>query len=771
MRITDIFEYNGNNIDQNKNKDKDQVQDKVQGKVTRVAGSHVEIKDPKNPGVTTKVDLKKMDVDNTEPNKPKLKPKKKTAAGAGHKIRPGQTISVGDDMTEGTFGRPDIRKTEIELDENSAILFGDDVAVYNDFAKKMQFISKNQNNSLSFYSKYIKEKHLDYFVETGTVDIILQKRDLISGYYGIRVVSSRGRITNYILVSKYAKKEDVHRDMRDYFIFVDLLDVAQSKNLVGEGTFGRPNMDNASRKAKNNARANAELNPDSRTNSNPKTRTGSKSKTQLKTNAQLRSNAEGWAAVMFKDNLSKYNDFAKKMKLIDRIKTNDLHHYSKWIEQEHVDYLNAYNVVDIILPQREIVPGFYGIRIVKTKKELLNYIMLSEHTKRIHGDLPPEWLDYLLYIDTSNLAQNKHTVYSTRDNDTSYMSDKNYMALKIGQNESYNNLKNKGVNEMRDINQIMAERHSRRINEMGFGRPKTQTDNFKRSNAEGMAGVLFKHQLSKYNDFARKIKHVDRNKYSNLHHYSKWITEEHVDHFELYGSVDIIIPQKETVAGYYGIRVLLDAENKIQNYILMSKFARSFEVADSIAPWILKVDPSEISHNTNKQYFTRDNDTSYMNNAQYGSRSQRSDDETNESINESSEVNMNSNLSELCQNLKRTTELINSRLVEIGTFPNYRAHLEDINSMGTYMTDVIGTANKITSLIVPRMEDLNAGNSNVGESIEYEEDIIDFINEINEMAYIKYGDYLIDQDSIDYLINETNATASEIVLMLLENVK
>ncbi len=34
------------------------------GKVTKVAGDSVEISDPKKPGITTKVDLKTMAVDN-----------------------------------------------------------------------------------------------------------------------------------------------------------------------------------------------------------------------------------------------------------------------------------------------------------------------------------------------------------------------------------------------------------------------------------------------------------------------------------------------------------------------------------------------------------------------------------------------------------------------------------------------------------------------------------------------------------------------------------
>ena len=66
----------------------------IQGKITKVAGDNVEISDPKKPGVTTKVDLKKMDIDTSNPNKPTLKPKKPAQKGANHKIRPGQNVSI-----------------------------------------------------------------------------------------------------------------------------------------------------------------------------------------------------------------------------------------------------------------------------------------------------------------------------------------------------------------------------------------------------------------------------------------------------------------------------------------------------------------------------------------------------------------------------------------------------------------------------------------------------------------------------------------------------
>ena len=66
----------------------------MKGKVTKVAGDSVEISEPKKPGITTKVDLKTMDIDNKDPNNPTLKPKKASPQGQGAKIRPGQTVSI-----------------------------------------------------------------------------------------------------------------------------------------------------------------------------------------------------------------------------------------------------------------------------------------------------------------------------------------------------------------------------------------------------------------------------------------------------------------------------------------------------------------------------------------------------------------------------------------------------------------------------------------------------------------------------------------------------
>ena len=65
----------------------------MQGKVTKVAGDSVEISDPKKPGITTKVDLKKMDIDTKDPKQFTLNPKKQ-AQGQGAKIKPRQTVPI-----------------------------------------------------------------------------------------------------------------------------------------------------------------------------------------------------------------------------------------------------------------------------------------------------------------------------------------------------------------------------------------------------------------------------------------------------------------------------------------------------------------------------------------------------------------------------------------------------------------------------------------------------------------------------------------------------
>lgn len=78
----------------------------ISGKVTRVAGDTVELD-----GGAVKVDLKKFDIDTKDPRKTTLKPKKPTPAGQGNKIRPGQTVSIGesDGSNEAEYTDPDGR--------------------------------------------------------------------------------------------------------------------------------------------------------------------------------------------------------------------------------------------------------------------------------------------------------------------------------------------------------------------------------------------------------------------------------------------------------------------------------------------------------------------------------------------------------------------------------------------------------------------------------------------------------------------------------------
>jgi hypothetical protein len=80
MRIDEIVKPNPNAVQQ-------------QGKVKRVSGSEIEIEDPKKPGVTTKVDLKKANVSqddqgNTTVDMTAAKP------GGPNKIKPNSNITL-----------------------------------------------------------------------------------------------------------------------------------------------------------------------------------------------------------------------------------------------------------------------------------------------------------------------------------------------------------------------------------------------------------------------------------------------------------------------------------------------------------------------------------------------------------------------------------------------------------------------------------------------------------------------------------------------------
>ena len=62
MKLTDLFEFGGSAPAKT-------------GKVQRVSGNKVTMADPKTPGVTTTVDLTKMDIDTSDPKNPTVKPK------------------------------------------------------------------------------------------------------------------------------------------------------------------------------------------------------------------------------------------------------------------------------------------------------------------------------------------------------------------------------------------------------------------------------------------------------------------------------------------------------------------------------------------------------------------------------------------------------------------------------------------------------------------------------------------------------------------------
>lgn len=80
MRIDEITTTNLNTVQQ-------------QGKVKRVSGSEVEIEDPKKPGVTTKVDLKKANVSTDDRGNTTVDVTAKKPGGP-NKIRPNSNITL-----------------------------------------------------------------------------------------------------------------------------------------------------------------------------------------------------------------------------------------------------------------------------------------------------------------------------------------------------------------------------------------------------------------------------------------------------------------------------------------------------------------------------------------------------------------------------------------------------------------------------------------------------------------------------------------------------
>ena len=80
MRIDEIVKPNPNTVQQ-------------QGKVKRVSGSEVEIEDPKKPGVTTKVDLKKANVSQDDKGNTTIDMTAKAPAGP-NKIKPNSSVTL-----------------------------------------------------------------------------------------------------------------------------------------------------------------------------------------------------------------------------------------------------------------------------------------------------------------------------------------------------------------------------------------------------------------------------------------------------------------------------------------------------------------------------------------------------------------------------------------------------------------------------------------------------------------------------------------------------
>lgn len=89
MKLTDLFEFGGSAPAKT-------------GKVQRVSGNKVTMADPKTPGVTTTVDLTKMDIDTSDPKNPTVKPKNNNKKRSTNPIRPGQNITIQTSSVENT---------------------------------------------------------------------------------------------------------------------------------------------------------------------------------------------------------------------------------------------------------------------------------------------------------------------------------------------------------------------------------------------------------------------------------------------------------------------------------------------------------------------------------------------------------------------------------------------------------------------------------------------------------------------------------------------
>jgi len=80
MKINEIVNTNPNAIQQ-------------QGKVKRASGTEIEIEDPKKPGVTTKVDLKKANVSQDDKGNTTIDMTAKAPAGP-NKIKPNSSVTL-----------------------------------------------------------------------------------------------------------------------------------------------------------------------------------------------------------------------------------------------------------------------------------------------------------------------------------------------------------------------------------------------------------------------------------------------------------------------------------------------------------------------------------------------------------------------------------------------------------------------------------------------------------------------------------------------------
>ena len=69
------------------------------GKIKKVAGNKITVQHDNNPGIETTVDVSKMDIDTSDPNKPTVKPKKSGPQNSNNKLKPGQQLTIATEET------------------------------------------------------------------------------------------------------------------------------------------------------------------------------------------------------------------------------------------------------------------------------------------------------------------------------------------------------------------------------------------------------------------------------------------------------------------------------------------------------------------------------------------------------------------------------------------------------------------------------------------------------------------------------------------------